>query len=210
MKKLLAIGFVLASSLAMAQIPTRIGIINLQAAVPNTLEGQAAVAKMTREFVEPSNKRLEAMQTEIRDLTDKLQRGGNTLSQTAKDDQQAVIAAKTKIFNRAVEDYQADSEEKQRTLLDELSGKMRVVMSAYAKDNNLAIIIDSTNPNSGLVWASDTADITQGIIDAYDKAHPVVGGVAAPTTSATKPPVGLAPVPPPPSAAKPKPAAAKP
>jgi Skp family chaperone for outer membrane proteins len=196
-KKYLA-GLVLASSLVMAQTPTRIGVINLQAAVPNTQEGQAAVAKLQREFVEPATKKLEAMQGEIRDLTDKLNRGGNTLSETAKNDQQSVITAKTKIFNRAVEDYQADSEENQRKLLDDLSTKMRAVMATYARDNNLAVILDSTNPNSGLIWASDTADITQGIIDAYDKAHPVAGGVPA---SAAKPagttPGAVKPVPPP-------------
>src|SRR5262249_250016 len=88
-------------------VPHKLGTINIQQAVQNTQEAKAAMAKLQREFVEPRTKTLEGLQAEIKDLQDKLQRSGNTLSQTAKDDQQAEINRKTKAFNRAVEDYQA-------------------------------------------------------------------------------------------------------
>ncbi|MEP7353720.1 MAG: OmpH family outer membrane protein [Acidobacteriota bacterium] len=195
MTKFFAIGLILSAGLAVAQ-PTKIGIINLQQAVPATQEGQAAVAKLQRDFVDPATKKLEAMQGEIRDLTEKLQRGGNTLSETAKADQQRTIESKTKLYNRAVEDYQAESEEYQRKLLDDLSNKMRVTIDTYARDNNFAILFDAANPNSGLLWAANGVEITQAIIEAYDKSHPVAGGAsAAPaksvgggTPAAVKPP----------------------
>lgn len=198
---------VMAGGLAMAQAPTKIGVINLQQAIPATAEGQAAVAKLQKEFVEPRTKALEAMQAEIKELNDKLQRGGSTLSQTAKDDLQNLINQKTKQFNRAVEDYDADGEEQQRKLLGDLSVKFQAVVQQFGRDNGYAVILDAANPNSGLVWSSDAVEITQAVIDAYDKAHPVASPAPAkPDATGAKPapaPAKAAPPATPPAPAKP-------
>ncbi len=188
------------ASVAIAQ--TKIGTINLQQAVQNTAEAKAAMSKPQREFVEPRTKALEGAQNEIKDLQDKLQRSGNTLSQTAKDDQQGEINRKTKAFNRAVEDYQADSEDKQRELLADFSTKMQAVMFAFGQDNGYALIFDTSNRDqSGLMWAAPAVDITAAIVAAYDKAHPSAAGAAAPPiTPSAPPPAQIKPVTP---AAKP-------
>ncbi len=202
-----ALAMVLAGALAMAQAPSKIGVINLQQAIPATAEGQAAVAKLQREFVEPRTRALEAMQAEIKELNDKLQRGGSTLSQTAKDDLQNMINQKTKLFNRAVEDYDADSDEQQRRLLGDLSAKFQAVMQQFGRDNGFAVILDAANPNSGLVWSSDAVEITQAVIDAYDKAHPAAADAAPakPAATGVKPaaPAVKPPTAPPPAPAKP-------
>lgn len=202
----LTVGLGLACAALVAQtpaIPTKIGTINLQQAVPNTQEAKAATAKLQREFVEPRTKALEAKQAEIKDMQEKLARAGNTLSQTAKDDQQLAINRKTKDFNREVEDYQADSDDKQRELLADFSTKMQTVIAEYTQANGFAVLLDTGNRDtSGLVWASSAIDITQAVIDAYDKKHPatVPAGPAAPKPAAT----------PPPAAAPKAPATAKP
>jgi outer membrane protein len=211
----LTVGLGLTSAALVAQtpaIPTKIATINLQQAVPGTQEAQAATAKLQREFVEPRTKGLEAKQAEIKDLQDKLARAGNTLSQTAKDDQQLVINRKTRDFNREVEDYRADSDDRQRELLADFSTKMQAVISEYARANGFAVILDTGNRDtSGLVWASTAVDITQGVIDAYDKAHPAT--VPAPAAGAAKPAAtpaaAPAKAPAPPAATPAKPAAGK-
>ncbi len=196
----------LASGVLVAQTPTKIGTINLQQAVPATAEAKAATAKLQREFVEPRTKALEAKQAEIRDLQDKLARAGNTLSQTAKDDQQLAINRKTKDFNREVEDYQADSDDKQRELLADMSTKMQAVIAEYVQANGFALILDTGNRDtSGLVWASTAIDITQAVVDAYDKKHPATGGAAAaaPPAGAAKTVAPVKPITPTPPPAKP-------
>jgi hypothetical protein len=67
------------------------------------------------------------------------------------------------------------------------------------------VIFDTGNRDtSGLVWAASSIDITQAVIEAYDKAHPATG---TPTPAASKPATTPAPVkpvtPPPPAASKP-------
>lgn len=178
----------LASTALVAQTPSKVGTINLQQAVPNTAEAKAATAKLQREFVEPRTNQLKAMQQSVQDAQDKLQKGGNTLSQQAKDDLALDINRKTRDFNRAVEDYEADQEDHQRELLADFSVKMQETITQYARTNGFAMIFDiSSRDQSGLVFASEAIDITQAIIEAYDKAHPAAGVPAAAPPPASTP-----------------------
>ena len=209
MNKYSVIGLIWASATLMAQapaaVPSKICVINLQSAMLTTKEGQAAADSFRTKFAEPKEKELQAKQAEITDLTDKLQRGANTMSQTAQDDMKRSIDRKSTDYKRAVEDYQFDRDEEQRKLLDDLSAKMQSVIARYAQENGCAVFLDVTNPNSGIMWISDTADVTRQIVEAYDKAQPSAGG-AAPAGSR---PLGTTPAKPP--AANPaKPPAAAP
>lgn len=174
---------VAAQSFAFAQ--DKIAVIDMQSAIVSTQEGQAAANQLQTDFVGPRTQTLEGMQTELQTLSDRLTRGSNTMSEQAKADLQREIDQKTKTFNRAVEDYQVDSEEQQRILLEDLSTKMRTVIANYLPANGYAVLLDARNPNSGLVWASEAVDITAAIIAAYDAAHPVAGAATAAPPAAT-------------------------
>ena len=210
MKQFIA-GLVLASGTLMAQTPgatpNKICVVNLQSAMVTTKEGQAAADSFRTKFSEPKEKELQAKQAEINDLTEKLQRGANTMSQTAQDDMKRTIDRKSTDYKRAVEDYQFDRDEEQRKLLDDLSSKMQTVIARFAQENGCAVFMDVTNPNSGIMWISDTADVTRQIVDAYDRAQPSAGAAKPPVPSA-KPPA----TPPakPPAATPAKPPAAAP
>jgi len=202
-------GLILASGTLMAQTPaaapSKICVINLQSAMVTTKEGQAAADNFRTKFSEPKEKELQAKQAEINDLSEKLQRGANTMSQTAQDDMKRTIDRKSTDYKRAVEDYQFDRDEEQRKLLDDLSSKMQGVIARYAQENGCAVFLDVTNPNSGIMWISDTADVTRQIVDAYDKAQPSAG--ASRPASSVKPPAVTPAKPPATTPAKP-PAAA--
>jgi Skp family chaperone for outer membrane proteins len=188
------IGLALASVTLMGQTPaaapTKICVINLQSAMLATKEGQAAAEDFRTKFAEPKEKDLQAKQMEITDLSDKLQRGANTMSQTAQDDMKRSIDRKNTDYKRAVEDYQFDRDEMQRKLLDDLSTKMQSVIARFAQENACAVFLDVTNPNSGIMWISDTADVTRQIVTAYDTAQPSAGAItpAKPASSGIKPP----------------------
>lgn len=206
MKQFIA-GLVLASGTLMAQTPTaspsKICVINLQSAMVSTKEGQAAAETFRTKFSEPKEKELQAKQAEINELTEKLQRGANTMSQTAQDDMKRTIDRKSTDYKRGVEDYQFDREEEQRKLLDDLSSKMQSVIARYAQENGCAVFLDVTNPNSGIMWISDTADVTRQIVEAYDKAQPSAGAPAARPASTVKPPATTPAKPPATTPAKP-------
>ena len=201
-KQFYVAGLVLASGVLMAQTPAapgKICVINLQSAMVSTKEGQAAADAFRTRFAEPKEKELQAKQAEINDLTDKLQRGVNTMSQTAQDDMKRTLDRKNTEYKRAVEDYQFDRDEEQRKLLDDLSAKMQSVVTRYASENGCSVFLDVTNPNSGIMWVSDASDVTRQVVDAYDKMQPAASAPKPPAASSAKP--ATSPV---------KPAAAKP
>ena len=201
MNKYSVIGMVWACATLMAQapaaIPTRICVVNLQSAMLNTKDGQAAAEDFRSKFSEPEEKKLQARQQEMTELNDKLQRGANTMSQTAQDDMKKTLDKKGTEYKRAVEDYQFDRDEMQRKLLEDLSTRMQAVIARFAQENACAVFMDVTNPNSGIMWISDTADVTRQIVEAYDKAQPAPGtapakppvsGIKPPATTPAKPP----------------------
>lgn len=203
------IGLTLASVTLLAQapaaIPTKICVVNLQSAMLSTKEGQAAADDFRTKFEEPEGKKIQAKQQEISELSDKLTRGANTMSQTAQDDMKKSLDRKNTEYKRAVEDYQFDRDEMQRKLLDDLSAKMQAVIARFAQENACAVFLDVTNPNSGIMWISDTADVTRQIVEAYDKAQPASGTSAAPAKPAPGAikPTTIAPAPAKPPAATP-------
>jgi outer membrane protein len=178
--------------------PIRVAVINIQAALTTTKDGQKAAADLEERFT-PKRKDMEKKQQEIKDLQDKLQRGGNTMSQTAKDDTQRSIDQKTRSFNYDMQDAQAEYETEQRKVIDELGQKMMQIIDRYAVANGYALVLDVSNQNTPVLYASTGIDITKEIIDLYDK---TAGSLPtpAPRTAAPKP---LAPKP----TAAPKPVA---
>ena len=173
------------ASLAAAQTPTKVGVIQIQSALVSTKDGQKAVQDLETRMV-PKQKEMERKRTEIQELQDKLNKGGNAMAQTAKDDLARSIDQKTKSYNRDMEDTRAELETEQRKILEELSGKMQVVIDKYASANGYAVIMDVSNPNTPVLYVSSGVDITKDIIDMYDKTQPSAPSIkptSAPTTS---------------------------
>jgi len=196
-----------AAAPATLSAPTKVGVIQIQAALAATKEGQKAAAELEVKLA-PRKKELEGKQSEIKDLQDRLQKGGNTLSDSAKEDLTRNIDAKTKSYNRQLEDAQAELEQEQQKLVNVLGQKMMAVIDKFAQQNGFAIVLDVSNQNTPVLYASNTVDITKEVIDLYDKtvftATPAAARPAAP--AASKPPATA----PAPTSAAPKPAAAPP
>lgn len=178
---------------AQSSAPSKVGVIRIQNAIVGTKEGQKAAQELETRFVAPKRKEMEQKQAEITALQQKLDKGKNTMSEEARQQTMRDIDQKTKAFNRANEDAQAELEQEQGKLLNELGGKMMVVIGKYAKDNGYSLILDVSNQNSAVVWIADAIDITDDIVALYDKnapsapAAPKPGGAAAPAPSRPSP-----------------------
>lgn len=185
--------------------PSKVGIINIQAALVQTKDGQKAAADLTAKE-EPKRKVLEGKQSEINALKDQLQKGQNALSDAAKADLMRNIDYKTKSLNRELEDAQAEAEQDQQKVLQELGGRMMAVLDKYGRDNGYMLILDVSNPQTPVLFASTSIDITKEIIELYDKNAPGTATRSAAPATTTKPsaPAPAATTPP-----KPKPAPGK-
>lgn len=197
MKKIIFAALAVAfAGLAAAQAPTKVGVIQVQAALTATKEGQKAAAELETRMA-PRKKELEAKQAEIKDLQDKLQKGGLTLSEAAKEDMTRSIDARTKSFNRDVEDAQAELDQEQQKIINMLGGKMMQVIDKYAQANGYALVLDVSGQNSPVLYAANQADITKEVIDLYDKTVFMTQPAAAPAPAPAKPAAAPRPAAPP-------------
>jgi len=181
-----------AASFAGAQTPTKVGVIQIQTALVSTKDGQKAVAELEGRMA-PRQKEMERKRSEIQELQDKLSKGGNAMAQGAKDDLARSIDQKTKSYNRDMEDARAELEQEQRKLLEELSGKMQVVIDKFALANGYAILLDVSNQATNVLYVATGVDITKDVIEMYDKTTASAPTSAKPAAPATKPAAPAAP-----------------
>jgi outer membrane protein len=175
-----------------AQTAQKIGVINIQQAIVETKDGQKARNDLQAKFG-PTQKDLQDKQTKLAALQDQYRKGQNTLSDEAKQKLARDIDSATTSLKRDTEDANAEVQEAERKVMDELGGKMMAVLNKFAADNGYVLVIDVSNPQTPVLFASNTIDITRDVIGLYDK-----NAGAAPATAAPKPgaPAPSAPKPP--------------
>ena len=198
--KMLAPGLILALALS-AQVPaTKVGTINIQQAVVQCRDGQAAVKALGERF-EPRKKDLEAKGQSIGAMENQLRTTANTASQDALRKLQGDIDARKKSLQRDQEDAEAEFQQEQGKVLNELGGRLMQVIDKYARDNGYSMILDVGSQQTPVLWLANGVDITNDVIALYDKNAP---STIAPVKPAAG---GMAPAPAKPAAPKP-PAAA--
>lgn len=193
--------------------PSKIAVIAIQQAIVATKDGQKAAAELNAK-ADPKKKELEQKQNDINGLQDQLSKGQNTLSESTKNELYKNIETKKKNLQRDFEDAQAEMDQEQQKILQQLGQKMMAVIERYARDNGFTMVVDVSNPQTPVLYASPSIDITKEIIELYDKsaaqmsapkpaAPPPTGSsatpgarppaTAAPPTPAPKPPAGTQP-----------------
>jgi len=165
--------------------PTKIGIIHVQAAILQTKDGQKAAADLKAKFT-PKQAELEKKQAAIEALREQMQKGSATMSDEAKAKIARDIDANTKSLTRDNEDLQADVEQEEGKIFNELGSKLYAIVEKFAKDNGYSMIIDVSNQQTPVWWAADSINITSEVTALYDKAHPQTAG--ATPAPAAKPP----------------------
>lgn len=182
---------------ANAQPSNKVGVISVQGAIVGTKDGQKASQELDAKFA-PRKKDFDGRQNEIASLQDQFNKGGSVLSEDKRNQLARDIDEKKKRLERDMQDAQEELQGEQQRLLQSLGQRMMAVIEKYAKDNNYTMILDVSNPNTPVLYASSAVDITQDIVSLYDKNPTPAGGAAtapAPATPAAKPPASRPPTP---------------
>jgi outer membrane protein len=153
--------------------PTKIAVIDIQAAIIQTTDGQKAAADLKTKFG-PKQSELEKKQSDVAQLQQTLSKGSNTLSDDAKQKTMREIDAKTTSLKRDSEDANADLEQEQQRIMGDLGGKMISVLNKYATENGYAMVMDISSQQTPVLFASNTIDITRDIIALYNKVSPTM------------------------------------
>jgi outer membrane protein len=167
---------------AFAQAPSKVGVISIQGAIVGTKDGQKASQELDAKFV-PKNKEFQNRQSEIVQLQDQLSKGGTVMADDKRNQLARDIDEKKKRLERDMQDAEEDLRGEQQKVLSSLGQRMMAVIEKYAKDNGYNLILDVSNQNTPVLYASSGIDITQDIVSLYDKT--TANGAPAPTTSTT-------------------------
>jgi outer membrane protein len=163
-----------------ASSPTKVGVINIQAAIAGTAEGKQAVAQLQSQFA-PRYTELQDMQKQIDELHSRLQAGQTTLS----DDEKARLARQgdqlTRTYQRKQQELQDDANDSQQDVVNSVGRKIVELLDTYSKQNGYAMIIDTSSQQSPVMYSANQIDVTQDIIQLYDKNYPLK------TSASTKP-----------------------
>lgn len=152
--------------------PTKVAIVSIQGAIAGTKEGQKASTELDAK-VQPRQKEFDRRQSELTQLEGQLNKGGTVLSEDKRNQLIRDIAQKKKTLERDVSDAKEDFTAEQQRLLQSLGQRMMALIEKYAKDNGYALVLDVSSPNTPVLYASPSIDITADIIAQYDKATPV-------------------------------------
>ena len=183
------------AAMAHAQTPAKVAIIHVQNAILQTKDGQKAASDLQGRFA-PKKAALDKKQADIAALQDTLRKGSATMSEEAKAKLVRDIDANNKSLQRDTEDAQADLDAEQGKIMQELGNKVMAVLEKYATGNGYALVLDVSNPQTPVLWASQTIDITGDIVKLYDQANPGTGAPAAAAKAAgTAPAAAPAPAP---------------
>lgn len=171
-----------ATNPAPAAGPAKIGIINIQQAIVATNEGRRDLEALQKKF-EPKQAELQNLNKEVTDMQAQLKTQGEKLNEDARNNLVRNIDTKQKSLQRSFEDAQQDFQGQQNEIVNRIGGKLMQVLDKYAKDNGYTVILDVSSQQSPVLWASQTTDVTQPIVTAYN----AQSGVAAPASAATTP-----------------------
>lgn len=168
-----------------AAAPAKIGVIEVQRIVQESAVGKESVARVQK-LQQGKQDDLARRQKELRDLEQKIQEQGKSLSEDAMEKLQKDYQAKALELKRAQDDAQRDLEEAQRKELAELEKRIMPIINTVASEQGYTLVFNKFN--SGLLFAADGADLTDEVIKKFNTQ--VTAAPAAPkpaTTPAAKP-----------------------
>lgn len=160
--------------------PSKVAIINIQAAIANTNEGQRDLDALQKKF-EPKQLELKSLNDEVDNLKKQLAAQTDKLNEDERIKRAQTIEAKQKVLQRDLQDAQDEYQTQSNEIAQRIGAKLMQSLDGYAKQNGYAVVIDVSSQQSPVLWAAQSVDITKPVIDAYN----VVSGVAAPAIKPT-------------------------
>ena len=153
-----------------AHAQSKIGVINFSVAIGSTAEGKKAIADLQNKY-QPRKQELARMQQEIQSIQDQLSKQSVTLSDDEQRRLTRELEDKQKLLKRSTDDAQSDYNADMEESIRRLGQKMSRVISEYAQQNGLVLVIDDAQVP--VYYAAKEIEITAEMVKRYDSANPV-------------------------------------
>jgi outer membrane protein len=181
--------------------PTKIAVIQFEAVVGQTNEGQRVFAELNTKY-QPKQQQIKQASDEVDTLKKGLQTAGDKLSDAERATRLRTIDEKEKSLQRNVEDARNDFGSEMNEKLGAVAQKVAGVMTKYAQQNGYTLVLDagSQQQQSPILWAAESTNISEAVVQAYNQqsgvpAQPTPAGAVRPGATTTRPPAARTPAP---------------
>jgi Skp family chaperone for outer membrane proteins len=132
----------------------KIGIVNIQDVIVSTRLAKKTFGDLGKQF-ETRKKELAKQDAEINTLKQRLSDQAGKLSDKEREQLTATLESKEKVFHANEEQMREQREQVLNGVAAKLGAKVVQVISNYAKTNGYAVILDTSGPTTGVLWASE-------------------------------------------------------
>ena len=161
--------FALALGLGASAQAQKLAVIDMQGSLLSTSDGKKAAEELKAKFG-PKEAEFSKRQQDLAAKQDQLRKGANTMSEAAKASAERDIAAITKTLQRDADDTKADFQAEENRLLGGILSKMQAILTKYATDNQISMIVDVSQQPNNLLYADQAVNISAAVIALYDQA----------------------------------------
>lgn len=158
----------------------KVAIINVGAFRQGINELKVKLDALNTEF-EPRKKEYEALENQVNDLKNKIQTQGNTVSAAVRNQWVEEGTEKEKRLKRLGEDLQALADKRLQEVSQPIYDKIAKVIEGYCQQRGIVMVFDAGAAQQAgvLVFAQAATDITQDLMNEYNKANPAGAASAA-------------------------------
>lgn len=155
----------------------KIAFVVLQRVVAESNEGKAASARV-QGLQQKKVAELNDKQKAAQGLQEKLDKSGAVMSEAARADLTKQVERAQVDLQRATQDAQQEVQELQQQLQEEFQRRIAPIIEQVGKEKGLHYIFNG--PDSGLVWADASLDITGEVVKKFDAATKAPAPTAKP------------------------------
>ena len=159
----------------------KIALVNFEQVVLASNEGQT-VTIATQKKYEPQKEKIEKQAADVDSMKKSLQAAPATLADDERASRLRAIDTKEKQLDRDAQDAQTAYNTEWQEALGKVAAKVAATMKSYAQTSGYTILLDVSAQTSNVLWALPSTDISQAVVDAYNKSS----GVPAPPPSAPR------------------------
>lgn len=173
--------------------PLKVGVLNVQAIVLYSNEGQRDFGVLNQKYA-PKQAQLKSLSDEIAAAQKSLQDAGDKLSDTERTSRTHSIETKQRDLQRSAEDAQNDYQGEQQVIFQRIGQKLETFIQTYAAQNSYSLLIEAGSQTSPVVYANQGLDVTKAVLDGYNTSSgvpappaPAGGAATTPTVPRTTP-----------------------
>ncbi|HZS44997.1 MAG TPA: OmpH family outer membrane protein [Blastocatellia bacterium] len=145
--------------------------------------------KLNTEF-DPKNQQLTAMQNEMNQIENELQKQGDNLTPQTREAKARRLDQLKRDYQYKVQDTNAAAAQRWKDETAQIFDKLDKFFKDYAAKHNITIVIDigAASQAQVLLYLAPGMDITKEFMDEYNRANPVAANTTGPTgTTPAKP-----------------------